>query len=132
MQPDPEARRRPVYAHRDRVNGVSLATSTYPYGGGGPGRGLQVTLIHDVSTVLSVRLPAEDAIALARAIVREFADVADGPLLTLSEVAKRWNVNPKTVQRWARNGRIKSIRTLGGHRRFRLADVLAALEGDRR
>ncbi len=131
MQPDAEARRRPVYAYRDRTVGVDLAASTYPYGGGMPGRGLQVTLIKDVSVVLSVRLPAEDAIALARAIVREFADVADGPLLTLSEVAKRWNVNPKTVQRWARNGRINSIRTLGGHRRFRLADVLAVLE-DRR
>ncbi len=131
MQPDAEARRRPVYAYRDHTIGVDLASSTYPYGGGESGRGLQVTLIKTL-TVLSVRLPAEDAIALARAIVREFADVADGPLLTLSEVAKRWNVNPKTVQRWARKGRIASIRTLGGHRRFRLADVLAALEGDRR
>ena len=30
-----------------------------------------------------------------------------------------FRVNPKTVTRWARAGKISAIRTLGGHRRFR-------------
>jgi len=47
--------------------------------------------------------------------------------MTPGEVAAAFNVNPKTVTRWADLGRIPSIRTLGGHRRFRRADVQAAL-----
>lgn len=44
-------------------------------------------------------------------------------LLTPSEVAKMFRVNPKTVTRWARSGRISAIRTLGGHRRFRASEI---------
>ncbi len=48
-------------------------------------------------------------------------------LLTPSEVAVLFHVNPKTVTRWARAGRINAIRTLGGHRRFREAEVMEAM-----
>jgi excisionase family DNA binding protein len=48
-------------------------------------------------------------------------------LLTPSEVAQMFRVNPKTVTRWARAGKITAIRTLGGHRRFRAAEVEAFL-----
>jgi excisionase family DNA binding protein len=44
-------------------------------------------------------------------------------LLTPGEVAALFRVDPKTVTRWASNGRIPSIRTPGGHRRFRKDDV---------
>jgi len=40
-------------------------------------------------------------------------------LLTPGEVALMFRVDPKTVTRWASAGRIGSIRTPGGHRRFR-------------
>jgi len=125
MSTEPERRHR-VYAHRDKVNGVEMTATTYPYGGGLPGRGMQVTLIRDL-TVLSVRLPAEQAIALARAIAAEFADVDQSPLRP-HEVASMFRVDAKTLKRWAKSGRIPSMRTLGGHRRYRLADVLAAME----
>jgi len=46
-------------------------------------------------------------------------------LLTPGEVAQIFRVNPKTVSRWARAGKISTIRTLGGHRRFRVGDVEA-------
>jgi excisionase family DNA binding protein len=42
-----------------------------------------------------------------------------GPeLLTPAEVAKAFRVDPKTVTRWAKQGRLKSIFTVGGHRRY--------------
>jgi excisionase family DNA binding protein len=44
-------------------------------------------------------------------------------LLTPSEVAARFRVDPKTVTRWANAGKLSSIRTLGGHRRFRRSEV---------
>jgi excisionase family DNA binding protein len=51
-------------------------------------------------------------------------------LLTPGEVAQLFRVDPKTVTRWAAAGRISSIRTPGGHRRFREAEVRALLAGD--
>src|SRR5213080_1477204 len=51
-------------------------------------------------------------------------------LLTPGEVAQLFRVDPKTVTRWAAAGRIGSIRTPGGHRRFRESEVRALLEGD--
>ena len=44
-------------------------------------------------------------------------------LLTPGEVALLFRVDPKTVTRWASAGRIGSIRTPGGHRRFRESEV---------
>jgi len=48
-------------------------------------------------------------------------------LLTPSEVAKLFRVDPKTVTRWAKSGRLTSIRTLGGHRRYKDSEVRALL-----
>ncbi|HUB68819.1 MAG TPA: BldC family transcriptional regulator [Acidimicrobiales bacterium] len=49
-------------------------------------------------------------------------------LLTPAEVAQLFRVNPKTVTRWARAGKITAIRTLGGHRRFRAAEIRRCLD----
>jgi excisionase family DNA binding protein len=49
-------------------------------------------------------------------------------LLTPSEVAAMFRVNPKTVTRWARAGKISAIRTLGGHRRFKASEIRKFLE----
>jgi excisionase family DNA binding protein len=51
------------------------------------------------------------------------------PLLTPAEVATMFRVDPKTVTRWAKAGKLTSIRTLGGHRRYREAEVRALLQG---
>ena len=48
-------------------------------------------------------------------------------LLTPGEVASLFRVDPKTVTRWASAGRIGSIRTPGGHRRFRESEVRSML-----
>ena len=54
------------------------------------------------------------------------ADDTSG-LMTPAEVAALFGVNPKTVQRWAKAGRLSSIKTPGGHRRYRAAEVYALL-----
>ena len=54
--------------------------------------------------------------------------MTDNELLTPSEVAEMFRVNPKTVTRWARAGRISAVRTLGGHRRFRASEIRRLLE----
>jgi excisionase family DNA binding protein len=51
-------------------------------------------------------------------------------LLTPSEVAKLFRVDPKTVTRWAKAGKITAIRTLGGHRRYRQSEVLALMSNE--
>jgi len=51
-------------------------------------------------------------------------------LLTPGEVAALFRVYPKTGTRWAVAGRISSIRTPGGHRRFRESEVRALLRGE--
>lgn len=48
-------------------------------------------------------------------------------LLTPAEVAQMFRVSPKTVTRWARSGRIRAVRTLGGHRRYRADDIRVLL-----
>lgn len=56
--------------------------------------------------------------------------------LASSDVARILHVSPKTVSRWARDGRLPFIRTLGGHRRYpkveidRLARSLGATNAD--
>jgi len=54
--------------------------------------------------------------------------MAENELLTPSEVAAMFKVNPKTVTRWARAGKISAVRTLGGHRRFRATEIRRFLD----
>ncbi|KQT92201.1 DNA-binding protein [Marmoricola sp. Leaf446] len=50
-------------------------------------------------------------------------------LLTPAEVAAMFRVDPKTVTRWAKAGKLSAIRTLGGHRRYRESEVNELLGG---
>jgi hypothetical protein len=45
-------------------------------------------------------------------------------LVTPAEVAELFNVHPMTVTRGANRVRIGSVRTLGGHTRYREAEML--------
>ncbi len=72
------------------------------------------------------------AFDIASDIAAEVVDVANDPLMTPGEVAAVFRVDPKTVTRWAAAGRIDSIQTPGGHRRFRKSAVDALLRGDLR
>jgi len=48
-------------------------------------------------------------------------------MLTTSEVAELFRVSAKTVGRWGRSGALPLHRTMGGHHRYRLADVCELL-----
>lgn len=52
----------------------------------------------------------------------------ENELMTPSEVAALFRVDPKTVARWADSGKLPSVRTLGGHRRFPRKDVLETMK----
>ncbi len=69
------------------------------------------TLVKEENTQMSARTPETE------------------PLLTPAEVATMFRVDPKTVTRWAKAGKLTSIRTLGGHRRYRETEVRALLAG---
>jgi excisionase family DNA binding protein len=51
-------------------------------------------------------------------------------LLTPAEVASLFRVDPKTVTRWAKAGKLTAVRTLGGHRRFRQSEVQSLLNSN--
>lgn len=53
--------------------------------------------------------------------MRDVPDHED--LLTPAEVAAMFRVDPKTVTRWAKAGRVSSLRTPGGHRRYRESEI---------
>jgi excisionase family DNA binding protein len=43
--------------------------------------------------------------------------------LHTAEVADILHVSPKTVSRWAKEGKLPFLKTLGGHRRYPAADI---------
>ena len=49
-------------------------------------------------------------------------------LLTAAEVAKLFRVGPKTINRWASEGRLTIIKTAGRHYRYKESEVKLLLE----
>ena len=54
----------------------------------------------------------------------------EDPFLTPGEVAALFRVDPKTVSRWAKAGRLPRTRTPGGHGRYRQSDVARLMAQD--
>ena len=50
-------------------------------------------------------------------------------LISIGELAEMKAVSVDTIRRWEREGKIKSVRTDGGHRRYRLADFVEQKPG---
>ena len=46
-----------------------------------------------------------------------------------AEVADILHVSPKTVSRWAKEGKLPFLKTLGGHRRYPEAEIRKLAEG---
>lgn len=56
--------------------------------------------------------------------------MTDNDVLTPGEMARLFNVDPKTITRWDKAGKFEPgtvFRTPGGQRRFRKAQVMALL-----
>ncbi|MEA2506571.1 MAG: hypothetical protein QOH48_1189 [Actinomycetota bacterium] len=49
-------------------------------------------------------------------------------VLTLAEVAALFRVDPKTVRRWSKTGKLTTMRTVGGHRRYLAEEVRRLLK----
>jgi excisionase family DNA binding protein len=47
-------------------------------------------------------------------------------MITVEQASKLLGVSTKTIRRWENEGKIKSIRTTGGHRRFLVADLIGS------
>jgi excisionase family DNA binding protein len=73
---------------------------------------------------------AEDRDALLAALVQGdvLPEGMGGRLLRTREVALLFEVSERAVTDWARRGRIPSVRTPGGHRRYPAEAVRALLE----
>lgn len=50
-------------------------------------------------------------------------DAGDGDFMTPAEVASAFHVDSRTVARWAKAGKLPSVLTPGGHRRYPAAQV---------
>jgi excisionase family DNA binding protein len=48
--------------------------------------------------------------------------------LHTAQVARLLHVSPKTVSRWAKEGRLPFRKTLGGHRRYPEAEIRALVD----
>jgi excisionase family DNA binding protein len=70
---------------------------------------------------------ATDRHALVEALSGANGDLR-GRLLRTREVALLFRVSERAVTDWARRGRIPSVRTPGGHRRYPADEVWALLD----
>ena len=46
-----------------------------------------------------------------------------GRFLKLEEASKYLNVSISTLRKWDKDGKLKSIRTVGNHRRWKIEDI---------
>ncbi|HAC65845.1 MAG TPA: IS607 family transposase [Cyanothece sp. UBA12306] len=47
-------------------------------------------------------------------------------LLTIRQAAELLGVSTKTIRRWEQEGKMKATRTVGGHRRFKISELLGS------
>ena len=79
------------------------------------------------SEVTPSPVDAVDVVVAAELGDAELGDGELGELMTPAEVAQAFGVDPKTVARWARSGKLSHVRTLGGHRRYLRSEITALL-----
>ena len=65
---------------------------------------------------------------LAQLFGRDVPAGLHGQLLRTADVAALFHVSERTVSDWARRGRIPSVQTPGGHRRYPAAEIRRIME----
>ena len=58
-----------------------------------------------------------------RAVAEQRTDSEAPGYLRPAEVADLLSVSPKTVSRWAKEGKLPFLKTLGGHRRYPATEI---------
>ena len=58
-----------------------------------------------------------------RAVAEQGTGREEPSYLRPAEVADLLSVSPKTVSRWAKDGKLPFLKTLGGHRRYPAAEI---------
>jgi excisionase family DNA binding protein len=118
------------FARRFEVPGAD-APSITPSGGEGYGYDLLLERAQKALAFERERAEAAEAkAALCEGAWHGQAPPPGSPLLTCAEVAGMWRVDVKTVARWAKEGRLGSVRTPGGGLRFPGNEVRALLRGE--
>jgi excisionase family DNA binding protein len=84
--------------------------------------------IRSIQTRQRVGVSAPEGCAVAAQPSSTTATGTPGYLRT-AEVADILHVSPKTVSRWAKEGKLPFLRTLGGHRRYPAAAIRQLAEG---
>jgi excisionase family DNA binding protein len=51
-------------------------------------------------------------------------------LINPKEASKMLSVSPDCLRHWENEGKLKAVRTLGGHRRYRLEDIKNIMSGN--
>lgn len=67
---------------------------------------------------MAVRSTADERAALLAELFGDEGSTGSGRFLRTREVAVLFQVSERAVTDWARKGRIRSVRTPGGHRRY--------------
>ena len=76
------------------------------------------------------QVPKNGQVSAPRNVGRTTSATTDAPqLLRSHEVATIFDVTERTVINWAAAGKLPSLRTIGGHLRFRRDDVMRLLSG---
>lgn len=92
--------------------------------------GGQLTQLRRPVDGATARPPVIHRIAKANSAPSRVSGAADAPqLLRSHEVASIFDVTERTVINWAAAGKLPSLRTIGGHLRFRRDDVMKLLSG---
>lgn len=81
-------------------------------------------MAHPVDTPYTDHPVNKEALGMGMPELQVFR--TDDVYIRTAEAAKILRVSPKTVSRWAKEGKIPHVLTLGGHRRFP-ADAIHAL-----
>ena len=50
-------------------------------------------------------------------------------LINIKQAAQMLGVHKQTLREWDRSGKLRAVRTKGGHRRYRLSDIQKEMGG---
>jgi excisionase family DNA binding protein len=89
----------------------------------------QVHLGHPADPIRALAGLTGFGLEKGHAVAAQHTGSEDPSFLRPAEVADLLSVSPKTVSRWAKEGKLPFMKTLGGHRRYPAADIHELVDG---